>query len=164
MSEHHHDAPAVEHRLGFDRRRPVGCLHDERGGNALAHRGVDAPPNAAGTSSSQSMSQMASPLIGSRPNPATVPVSDTWSDSAPMSRPPSLSTAPPTSLTATTRMPAELSRKASGASTLPKPWRTARLPTKGRPSFAEATRAQARHPDEVAPSGCGCRPATAACP
>jgi hypothetical protein len=48
-------------------------------------------------------------------------------------------------------MPAELSRNASGAPTLPKPWSTARLPTKGRPSSRNATRAQSRHPADVAP-------------
>ncbi len=66
------------------------------------------PPSAAGTSSSHSTASTSSASIGSpRGNPATPPVSATWSDSAGMSNPPWLITAPVTSLTATTRMPAD---------------------------------------------------------
>jgi hypothetical protein len=68
-----------------------------------------------------------------------------------MSTPPSLITAPPMSLTATTRMPADVSRNASGAPTLPKPWTTARLPTIGSSSSRNAARAQVTHPVDVAP-------------
>ena len=56
------------------------------------------------------------------------------------------------SLTAITRIPAELSRKASGPPTLPKPWMTARLPTKGRSSSTKAARAHRSTPVAVAPA------------
>src|SRR5918994_1280388 len=55
------------------------------------------------------------------------------------------------SLTATTRMPADDSRKASGPPTLPNPCTTARQPTMGMSSSRKATRAHVRQPDEVAP-------------
>ena len=66
--------------------------------------------------------------------------------------PAGLCTAPPMSLTAITRMPADDRRNASGPPTLPKPWITARAPTIGRPSSANTARTQMSTPFAVAPA------------
>ena len=63
-----------------------------------------------------------------------------------------MATAPPMSATATTRIPAEWSRYASGPPTFPNPWMTARLPAMGSPSSTNAARAHTRQPDDVAPA------------
>jgi hypothetical protein len=55
------------------------------------------------------------------------------------------------SLTATTRMPADASRKLSGPPTLPKPWMATRAPAIGRPRRWNAERAATTRPLEVAP-------------
>ncbi len=112
-----------------------------------------APESAAGTTSSHATLHNRDGSSGSPPSkPATLPVALTWSDRAEGSRPPALRTAPPTSLTATTRIPADASRNASGPPTLPNPWMTARLPAKGIWRAPKAARAHMSTPDEVAPA------------
>ena len=74
-----------------------------------------------------------------------------WSANRPTSRPPGLYTAPPTSATATTRIPAEERRKARGLPTFPKPCTTARAPATGMSSAAKTARTQRTTPDAVAP-------------
>src|SRR5947207_2721178 len=121
--------------------------------SASAARSSMQPDSAAGTTNSLSSPHMADSSIGSAPsNPATVPAWATWSDRLDGSSPPGLQTAPPASLTAMTRMPADESRKASGPPTLPKPWITARLPTNGSSRAAKALRAHTRTPVDVAPA------------
>ena len=68
-----------------------------------------------------------------------------------MSRPPGLATAPSTSATATTRIPSDDSKKASGPPTLPKPWTTTREPASDKPSSANTRRTQRTTPLAVAP-------------
>ena len=53
--------------------------------------------------------------------------------------------------TATTRIPAEASRKARGPPTFPKPWTTARAPASSIPLAAKTARTQRTTPDAVAP-------------
>jgi len=67
------------------------------------------------------------------------------------SRPPGLCTAPPTSLTAITRMPADASKKARVPPTLPNPCTMARLPGNGMSSVAKAARTHVSTPLAVAP-------------
>ena len=135
---------SVEHRLGLDRRRPVGGLDDQRRRRSRSATSASiTPPSAAGTSSSHSTSQMASAAIGSPPaNPATEPVSATWS-----------ARAPDVEAALVEHRPADVAhghhphagRRAAGRPAARRPCRsparTARLPTSGMPSSRKATRA-----------------------
>ena len=80
-----------------------------------------------------------------------MPTAATWSDNKVRSSPPGLCTAPPTSATATTRMPAEDRRKARGPPTFPKPCTMARAPATGMPRAANTARTQRTTPEAVAP-------------
>ncbi len=148
------DAPLVQDRLGFPRRRAVRRLDHDACRELLCHALGDARRPRRGGHEQLARQRVDGVGRDRRRRRRTRPpsaVADTCSDSAATSSPPSLTTAPPMSLTAMTRMPADDSRNASGPPTLPNPSMTARLPASSMSSISNARRTHTTTPDAVAP-------------